>query len=438
MAKNSTYGFEDLIASLTKATIQFPDKRKGSNTQYEMTDVAAGAFSIFFTQSPSFLAHQRLLHERYGIDNARTLFKLKNIPSDNHIRDLLDEVSPDFLDPVFEEGFRAIKAKGYLGEYRSGVGDNDILLALDGTWYFSSEKINCDKCSTKVKKGKTNYQHGMINPAIVFPKNKRVIALQPEFIKPQDGDKKQDCEHKAAKRWIKSHGKKYAKLGTTILGDDLYCHEPFCKQLLKNKLNFLLVCKPKSHKTLYEWLEGITEERVVKQGDETWIYKYATEVPIKDGQGSLLVNWCELTITVKGKKKHKYKNAFATNHKITEDNVEEIVNYGRTRWKIENENNNTLKTKGYYLEHNYGHGEKHLASLLATMNILAFLFHTILSFMDNSYRLLREMLGPRKTFFDDLRAMLKYHVYKSWGNMLKFMITGLRQGHRIEELTIPI
>ena len=49
------------------------------------------------------------------------------------------------------------------------------------------------------------------------------------------------------------------------------------------------------------------------------------------------------------------------------------------RWKIENENNNTLKTKGYHLEHNFGHGKKHLAALLVTMSILAFLFHTVIS-----------------------------------------------------------
>ena len=50
---------------------------------------------------------------------------------------------------------------------------------------------------------------------------------------------------------------------------------------------------------------------------------------------------------------------------------------GRARWKIENENNNTLKTKGYHLEHNFGHGQQHLSSLLDAMNILAFLFHTV-------------------------------------------------------------
>jgi hypothetical protein len=48
------------------------------------------------------------------------------------------------------------------------------------------------------------------------------------------------------------------------------------------------------------------------------------------------------------------------------------------------ENNNTLKTKGYNLEHNYGHGKRHLSSLLATLNLLAFLFHTALDLVDDN------------------------------------------------------
>jgi len=43
--------------------------------------------------------------------------------------------------------------------------------------------------------------------------------------------------------------------------------------------------------------------------------------------------------------KQLYKNAFATDHWITDQTVEAIVQSGRTRWKVENENNNTLKTK---------------------------------------------------------------------------------------------
>jgi hypothetical protein len=90
---------------------------------------------------------------------------------------------------------------------------------------------------------------------------------------------------------------------------------------------------------------------------------------------TILVNWCELT-TTRDDGKVVYKNAFATHHRITAANVADIVRDGRVRWKVENKNNNTLKTKGYHLTHNFGHGKQHLSSLLVTFHLLAFLFHT--------------------------------------------------------------
>ena len=43
------------------------------------------AFSVFFMQSPSFLAHQRDMKLRKGRSNAESLFHLRDIPSDNQI-----------------------------------------------------------------------------------------------------------------------------------------------------------------------------------------------------------------------------------------------------------------------------------------------------------------------------------------------------------------
>ncbi|RLB20243.1 MAG: ISNCY family transposase, partial [Deltaproteobacteria bacterium] len=94
-------------------------------------------------------------------------------------------------------------------------------------------------------------------------------------------------------------------------------------------------------------------------------------------------------------------------------------------WKIENENNNTLKTKGYHLEHNFGHGKQHLSSLLLAFNILAFLFHTVLEMMDDRYQMIRKELPTRKTFFDDIRALTRYICFDSWDHMLSFMMEGL-------------
>ena len=126
-----------------------------------------------------------------------------------------------------------------------------------------------------------------------------------------------------------------------------------------------------------------------------------------------------------------YKNAFATNFEITEKNVIEIVADGRARWKIENENNNVLKTKGYHLEHNFGHGKKNLSALLMTFNLLAFLIHTVLDLMDEKYKLIRKTLPTRKTFFQDIRALTRYIWFDNWNQLMIFMLRGLK-------LKIPI
>lgn len=81
------------------------------------------------------------------------------------------------------------------------------------------------------------------------------------------------------------------------------------------------------------------------------------DLPLRDGDDALKVNWCELTIT-NGKGDKTYKSSWITNHLISKENVIEIVKAARARWKIENENNNVLKTKGYHLEHNFGHGNE--------------------------------------------------------------------------------
>ncbi len=75
------------------------------------------------------------------------------------------------------------------------------MIALDGTEYFSSKKINCPHCNCRNhRNGSKTYFHGCVIPAIVSPNMKQVIPLEPEFIKKQDGYDKEDCENAAVKR----------------------------------------------------------------------------------------------------------------------------------------------------------------------------------------------------------------------------------------------
>lgn len=441
--------FDEMIVSLRSAMAQFPDTRTGKNLHYELLDAASGAFSMFFTGCSSMLSHQRLLQEKHGISNAKTLFGMTDIPSDTHIRDLLDPVSEAYLRPVFTHCFTALKKSGYLGQYHVALGKkkNDLLVALDGVQYFSSSDIHCDKCSTKKIEGETVYSHSMVTPTVVAPGVNKVISLMPSFVIPQDGEKKQDCELKASKRWLSTFDKRY--LPITILGDDLYAHEPFCKALIRKGYNFLLVCKPESHKTLYEWVKGVTTTITVDRFDGkkhlVYTYQYVEGVPIKDGNGALNVNFLEVMVTDRKTGKKVYHNAWITNHPMqmptqqeTKERLATLVDSGRARWKIENENNNTLKTQGYHLEHNFGHGKKHLATLFATMNILAFLFHTMLEFMDEKYQWLRKAFGARIRFFEAIRILLIYHPYKSFSSFMNFMIEGLKKPFPLDDLQYPL
>jgi hypothetical protein len=425
--------YSKMLKKLEAVSEGLPDTRTGENTQYEVRDAVSAGFSTFFTQAPSFLAQQRKMKQAKGKSNAESLFGIGEIPSGNQIRNLLDPCEPRTLFPVFNYVFEGLEKSGELDKYRSYK--NCQLLSFDGTEYFSSQAIHCPNCSRKeLTNGATQYTHQVIAPVVVNPKSKRVISLPPEFILPQDGHEKQDCELEAMKRWLTQHGEFHAARKSTILGDDLFCHQPLCSLLLELNFNFILVCKPDSHKILYETIEFLEKNGAVRtlklrnwngRFTEIHTYRYVNDVPLRGGTDALQVNWCEITITRESNEKLIYRNSFATHFEITDSNVEAIVRDGRTRWKSENENHNVLKTKGYHLEHNFGHGKMFLASFLLTLNLLAFLFHTTLEIVDTQYRCLRQALAVRKTFFNDLRALLRYMVFRDWQHLLDFMMEGL-------------
>jgi hypothetical protein len=286
---------------------------------------------------------------------------------------------------------------------------------------------------THHRNGKVSYAHKVLTPVVVVPGNPRVIALEPEFIVPQDGTEKQDCELNAAKRWIERHAALAAKK-VILLGDDLFSKDPFCKDLLRHGFHFILVCKPDSHKTLYEEvaafekagdLDTFSIRRWNGRFHERATYRYLNQLPLNGNATALHVNWVELTLSRTDTGEVLYHNAFITDFPLTQANVPQIVQAGRARWKVENENNNVLKTKGYHLEHNYGHGNQFLSSTLLTLNLLAFLAHTFLEFVDTQYRVIRQTLSARKTFFHDFTTLTKYFFFESWSQLMAFMIEQL-------------
>ena len=116
------------------------------------------------------------------------------------------------------------------GGWTRSVNGGHVLIALDGTKYHCSKEIRCRDCSTRQRsKGEIEYFHAILRASPVAPGHDKIIPLEPEFIAPQDGAEKQDCENAAAKRWLAARGKQCARLNPIYLGDELFSRQPLCE-----------------------------------------------------------------------------------------------------------------------------------------------------------------------------------------------------------------
>lgn len=419
---------ESYIAALGERCAALPDRRTGSNSRYTMADIGLSAFSVFFMQSPSFLAHQRTLAENCGRSNAETLFGMTTMPCDNHIRQMLDGAATDHFDSVFANIVKDLDESGGLTRFRRL--DGRILIALDGSEHFCSRKLNCPHCSTRKRSdGEIEYFHSFVSATLVAPGHTTVLPLPPEFVRPQDGAKKQDCETTAARRWLSRVGRAYAWLRPIYLGDDIYARQPMCADVLAEGASFIFTCKPSSHKTLSEYLEGVkldsfSETDGIGSARRIYRYRWMADVPLRDGKDALTVNWLEIEIS-KPSGKVTYRNSFVIDLAVSRKNVAAIAACGRARWKIENETFNVLKNNGYNLEHNFGHGKNTLSSLLVALNLLAFAMHNACDLTEERWQKAREKLGARNRLFIHIWSITAYHIFPSWGALMRTIMTGV-------------
>ena len=423
-----------LLETLRAKCACLPDKRTGKNARYSLLDIGMAAFSVFFMQDESFLQHQLHLEEENSSSNCQTLFGMSGIPTDNHIRNMLDGALPNHFDAVFAKTLRTIDEKDALAPFRRLGGRT--LIALDGTEYFNSYEIHCDNCSHRARNnGKTEYFHTFLGATLVAPGHQKVIPLPPEFIVPQDGHEKQDSETAAAKRWLHKHGSNYVRYKPVYLGDDLFAKQPMCEAIHAAGGNFIFTCKPDSHKTIYEYLKGATffehHEEIMKpgQGKVVHRYRWVCDIPLRSTDDSINVHWFEVEI-FDADGKRTYHNSFITDIDIHKGNIVELTACGRARWKIENEKFNVLKNNGYNLEHNFGHGKKTLASMLVVFNLIAFAFHTACDLTEQAWQAAREALKTQKRFFQRLWNAALFFVFSTWDECMQAVMRSCKKRAR--------
>lgn len=404
---------------------QIQDPRQQGKVGHCLHDVLMSGFAMMFFQDPSILAFQKRLQESAQQNNLSKVFGVVTIPKDTQMRDVIDMLPTVVLSDIFPDFLNRLQRGRQLDQYR--FLNEKYLIPLDGTEYFSSEKISCPYClKTEPSKGSLRYHHQILQAVIVHPDMRQVLPLSPEPIQNSDGYTKQDCEMNAGKRIVEKIRKAHPKLPIIITGDDLYSKQPFIDNLKANGMSYILVAKPTDHKILFEWVDEITgmgeaeHFELIDNKGKRHQYQWINDIPLNGSRNADHVNFFQYWIVDK-KGKTTYHNSWVTDLLVSRENVQDLVKGGRARWKIENETFNTLKNQGYHIEHNYGHGKQYLSMNFFVLNLLAFFAHQILELCDLSYQRCRAKYSSRKEYWNQLRCTFRIILFRDLNHLLDYL-----------------
>jgi hypothetical protein len=398
-----------------------------------MVDALMSAFAMFSLKDPSLLAFDA----RRNDENTKSLFGIGRIPSDTEMREILDAVNPDELRASFGDVFREVQRGKALPSFVFSEGC--YLLALDGTGYFTSQKIHCNSCLEKVNRetGEVTYQHQMLGAAIIHPDYKEVIPLAPEPITKQDGSTKNDCERNAAKRLLRRIRQEHPHLKLLVVEDGLASNAPHIRDLIELGMHFLLGVKPGDHAFLFQRLaEAYEQDRVTtiiwNEGEVMYEIAFAHQLPLNESNQDLLVNFLQYTEYAADGHRQKLFS-WVTSESLTRDNANHMTRGGRARWKIENETFNTLKNQGYHFEHNYGHGQQNLSVVFAMLMMLAFLVDQVQQICCPLFRATWEKLGSKRALWDNLRSHFRHFLFRSMWDLYEAILYD-----RCKEVPLPV
>lgn len=339
------------------------DQRNQSYITYTQTDLACMAILKNICGQHSMREMEANFNEETCIDTLRIMSGngcLEEMPHYDTLNYYLEKLSPECLSGLRKKMVKSlIRGKQFnrgrlLGKYWR--------IILDGTGLFCFKEKHCENClceSRKTEDGKTVklYYHKVVEAKIILS-DRVIISLGTEFIENEKEDvSKQDCEMNAAKRLLKRIKKEYPKLPICIQGDALYAAEPFMKLCKETyQWDYIFTQKETKQKILnesYEWIKSGADDAyetgLCKEKGRAFYANHVEEVAGK----TAVMNVFEYEYKTKNKEGNKRRNRFQwiTSIELRKQKLEEMIDAGRGRWKIENEGFNNQKKGLYRIEH---------------------------------------------------------------------------------------
>lgn len=194
--------------------VQGPALRQGA---ISLPDCLLSGYALFSLKYPSLLQFDQHFREETVGHNLQRVYRVNQVPSDTQMRERLDEVDPRQLRRTFTRLLAQCQRSNRLTAFE--YLDGRYLVPIDATGYFHSDAVHCEQCCQKQhQNGTVSYYHQMLSAAIVHPDHKVVLPFASEPILKTDGVTKNDCEHRAAARFLADLKREHPHLNVIITG----------------------------------------------------------------------------------------------------------------------------------------------------------------------------------------------------------------------------
>lgn len=400
-------------------------------SKFSLSNCLMSGLAIFCMKCPSLLQFDEKARDPELAQNLKNLFEINEVPSDTTLRERLDPVDPQELQGAIDKLIAKVQRAKILEQFRcitnSKEGGNDyIMVAIDGTTYFSSNKIHCEHCLVKKhQNGTVEYHHQLLAAVVVSPTLSQVLPIMLEPISKQDGTTKNDCEVSAIKRLLVKLRTKHPHLKIGVCLDALFGSQPVIQLLNELDIRYIINFKRSDNKSKYlfdAFDGGIHKKEVMvnKSSNITRKYTYHNNLPLNYAHRDVMVNYIDLEETIlTNTKKNPQKSktttfGWITDLEISNTNVNQIGEGGRARWRIENETFNTQKNLNYNFEHNYGHGNKNLSIVMVTLMFIMFLINQIEALCCPMFQAAHKKARATIILWEDLRNTFKSYLIECW------------------------
>lgn len=337
--------FPTLLTDLANLT----DTRNQSYIEYSMQEITLIRLIALCCGIGSMKEIVTKLDKEEFIHNINQILEtdLKEFPCEDTISNVMNSINILELDKLRTKLTKKLIEAKTLDKFR--LSNGSFYVVIDGTGLFSTRIDLGKNCIYKVHNKDTEeeyieYQYYVLEAKLVC--NDYVFSFATEFVENEymnNETQKQDCELKAAHRLLDKIRKYYPKLPITIGADALYVNKPFIDACKNHKMDYLLRYKESVMTTIME------EWKIVEKNtyDE---YEYVNDIGF--GCGTTETEGATNIIKYTSKS-NKTNFMFITSIPITKNNYEEIVLFGRRRWKIENQGFKSQKSKILNIEHCY-------------------------------------------------------------------------------------